>query len=145
MDLASLWPKYIDVTRGSLIMVVVAVVINPWRFVNSPTTFVTVLNSFGLFVAPLAGINVVDFWIIRRLKWNVPHLYIGNSGSIYWYTAGLNWRAFACWLLSVWPSMPGFISAVGGATVSVGWTRAFQVTWFIGQYPEIQNDSKEIY
>ena len=140
MDLASLWPRYIDVTRGSLIMVLVAVVINPWRFVNSPTTFVTVLNSFGLFVAPLAGINVVDFWIIRRLKWNVPHLYIGDSKGIYWYTAGLNWRAFFCWIMSVWPSLPGFAAAVSGQSIAVGWTRAFQVTWFIGESICYQTD-----
>jgi len=60
MDLASMAPKWIDVTRGSLIMCIIGVVINPWRFVTSPGTFITVLSSFGLFVSPLAGINAVD-------------------------------------------------------------------------------------
>lgn len=57
-----------------------------------------------MFVAPLAGINAVDFWVIRRLRWSVPDFYIGNKNSIYWYTAGLNWRAFLAWTLVVWPS-----------------------------------------
>lgn len=105
MDLASLAPKWIDVTRGSLIMVVIGTVINPWRFVNTPGTFITVLSAFGMFVSPLAGINSVDFWLVRRLRWNVPDLYIGDASSIYWYTAGLNWRAFAAWTLSIWPSI----------------------------------------
>jgi cytosine/uracil/thiamine/allantoin permease len=60
MDLASIAPRWIDVKRGSLIMCVVGYLINPWRFVNSPGTFITVLNSFGMFVSPLAGINAVD-------------------------------------------------------------------------------------
>lgn len=60
MDLASLAPRWIDVKRGALIMCVVGYVINPWRFVNSPGNFITVLNSFGMFISPLAGINAVD-------------------------------------------------------------------------------------
>jgi NCS1 family nucleobase:cation symporter-1 len=60
MDLASLAPKWIDVKRGALIMCVVGYLINPWRFVNSPGNFITVLNSFGMFISPLAGINAID-------------------------------------------------------------------------------------
>ena len=69
MDLAALLPRYIDVTRGALFMCLVGYVINPWRFVNSPGTFITVLSSFGMFVSPLAGINAVDFWVVRRMRW----------------------------------------------------------------------------
>lgn len=60
MDLASLAPRWIDVKRGSLIMCFVGYLINPWRFVNAPGTFITVLNSFGMFISPLAAINAVD-------------------------------------------------------------------------------------
>lgn len=60
MDLASLAPKWIDVTRGSLFMCVVGYIIQPWRFVNQPGLFISVLVSFGMFVSPLAGINFVD-------------------------------------------------------------------------------------
>jgi cytosine/uracil/thiamine/allantoin permease len=60
MDLASIAPRWIDVKRGSLIMCFVGYLINPWRFVNAPGTFITVLNSFGMFISPLAGINAVD-------------------------------------------------------------------------------------
>jgi nucleobase:cation symporter-1, NCS1 family len=60
MDLASIAPRWIDVKRGSLIMCFVGYLINPWRFVNAPGTFITVLNSFGMFISPLAAINAVD-------------------------------------------------------------------------------------
>jgi nucleobase:cation symporter-1, NCS1 family len=132
MDLASLVPKYIDVARGGLIMCFIGYVINPWRFVNQASTFITVLNSFGMFVAPLAGINVVDFWLVRRNRWRVPDLYIGDSRSIYWYTGGWNWRAMATWCLTIWPSFPGFISGTAGTKVSIHWVRTFQVSWVVG-------------
>jgi NCS1 family nucleobase:cation symporter-1 len=48
MDLAALAPRWIDVTRGSIIMCLIGYVINPWRFVNAPGTFITVLSSFGM-------------------------------------------------------------------------------------------------
>ncbi|KAF2400573.1 hypothetical protein EJ06DRAFT_397208 [Trichodelitschia bisporula] len=132
MDLASLAPKWIDVTRGSLIMCFVGYLINPWRFVNAPGTFITVLNSFGMFISPLAAINAVDFWIIRKRNWKVPDLYVGNKNSIYWYHAGLNWRAFLAWTMGIWPSFPGFFVATGAAKLPIVWIRMFQVSWFIG-------------
>jgi len=46
----------------------------------------------------------VDFWLVRRKHWRVPDFYRGRGESIYWFTAGLNWRAFAAWTLAVWPS-----------------------------------------
>lgn len=100
-------------------------------------------------MAPLAGINAVDFWLVRRLRWRVPDFYKGNSESIYWFKAGLHWRAFLAWCLAVWPSFressffcnnpahadpaaAGFIAATGTIEVSTGWERCFSVTWIIG-------------
>ncbi|KAI1340159.1 hypothetical protein F5Y15DRAFT_50141 [Xylariaceae sp. FL0016] len=133
MDLASMAPKYIDVTRGSLIMCLVGYLIQPWRFVNQAGMFISVLNSFGMFVAPLAGINVVDFWIVRRMNWKVPDFFKnGGEDNIYWFCCGLNWRAFASWSLTVWASFPGFIAAMTGRDFGEGWTKTFQVTWIVG-------------
>lgn len=132
MDLAALVPKYIDVARGGIIMCIIGYLLNPWRFVNQAGTFITVLNSFGMFVAPLAGVNAIDFWAVRKRNWRVPDLYIGNSQSIYWYTAGWNWRALAAWVLTIWPSFPGFIAGTTGGETALGWRRTFQVSWVVG-------------
>ncbi len=60
MDLASMLPKWIDVTRGSVLMCIVGYLIQPWRFVNQAGLFINVLVAFGMFVSPLAAINFVD-------------------------------------------------------------------------------------
>lgn len=139
MDLSALLPKYIDVFRGSLMMITVGVIVNPWRFVNSLGTFITVLSSFGIFVSPFAGINTVDFWVVRRLRWKVPDLYVGDNRSIYWHTAGLNWHAFFAWTVSIAWSNPGFAAAISGIKVSVGWSRVFHVTGFVRMYQSLQS------
>lgn len=139
MDLSALLPKYIDIFRGSLMMITVGVIVNQWRFVNSPSTFITVLSSFGMFVLPFAGINTVDFWVVGRLRWKVPDLHVGDNQSIYWYTAGLNWRAFFAWTVSMAWSIPGFAAATSGMKVSVGWSKVFQVTGFVRMYQSLQS------
>lgn len=47
MDCAGLWPRYITTKRGSVLLTIIGVVIQPWRLVNAPSTFLTVLSSFG--------------------------------------------------------------------------------------------------
>jgi cytosine/uracil/thiamine/allantoin permease len=43
-------------------------------------------------MSPAAAILVVDFWLLRKQRWNIPDLYIPEG--IYWFQYGLNWRAF---------------------------------------------------
>jgi nucleobase:cation symporter-1, NCS1 family len=73
MDMAALCPKYINIRRGSIILSIVAVAICPWNYVtyfctsvsfesakanqfsSRPTTFITVLSGWAVFLvsAPL--------------------------------------------------------------------------------------------
>jgi NCS1 family nucleobase:cation symporter-1 len=105
MDLTSIAPKYINSRRGGLGLAVIGLVVCPWNYVNSSSTFTTVLSSFGLFISPLIGMYMADFWVVRKQNWKVPDLYVGNSNSIYWFTGGFNIRAFGTWLFMIWPSL----------------------------------------
>ena len=118
MDCAGLWPKYITTRRGSVILCIVGIIIQPWRFLTQSTTFLTALSSFGglfswasslypagkliqtkVFIAPLTAILAADYWLIRRRKWKIPDIF--KQDSIYWYTFGVNWRAVAAFFISV--------------------------------------------
>lgn len=87
----------------------------------------TILYSFGVFMAlAAAAILVADFWTV----WNIPDLY--RPGGIYWFSTGVNWRAFvACFCGMSW-ALPGFVFAMGGPFVSSGWTHLYQVSFFFG-------------
>lgn len=130
MDVAMLMPKYITQRRGAIIFSILGVLAQPWRYLTGATTFITVLSSFGVFMSPAAAILVVDFWIIRKTKWNIPELY--TPGGIYWFTGGANWRAFVAYTLGMWPALPGFVGAVSGIKVDIVWTRFFQISFFFG-------------
>jgi hypothetical protein len=54
----------------------------------------------------------VDFWLVRHKHWRVPDFYRGKGESIYWFTGGFNWRAFAAWTLAVWPSFRESLAVV---------------------------------
>lgn len=123
-------PKYISQRRGAIIFSILGVLAQPWRFLTQATTFITVLSSFGVFMSPAAAILIVDFWIVRKTKWNIPQLY--KPGGIYWFTGGINWRAFVAYILAMWPALPGFVNATGGVEVDVVWRRFYQISFFFG-------------
>ncbi|KAK5174423.1 uncharacterized protein LTR77_001503 [Saxophila tyrrhenica] len=130
MDVAMLVPRYVSRLRGSIIFAILGVLANPWRFLTQASTFITVLSSFGVFMSPAASILVVDFWLVRRTKWNIPDLY--TPGGIYWFWNGLNWRAYTAYFLGMIWALPGFVMAVGGPAVSIGWYRIYQISFFFG-------------
>lgn len=103
MDLAGLAPKYINMRRGALILATCGLIIQPWRYLTKATTFLSVLSGFGVFIAPITGVVIADFWVVRKQQWKIPDLYL--QGGIYWYTWGLNWRAFASFWIAAIPSM----------------------------------------
>ncbi|PQE13795.1 uracil permease protein [Rutstroemia sp. NJR-2017a BVV2] len=130
MDVAMLLPRYITQRRGAIIFSILGILAQPWRFLTQATTFITVLSSFGVFMSPAAAILIVDFWLVRKTKWNIPELY--TPGGIYWFGGGLNWRAFAAYTLGMWPALPGFVNAVSGMEVAVTWRRFYQISFFFG-------------
>jgi NCS1 family nucleobase:cation symporter-1 len=83
MDMAILLPKYLSQRRGALVFSVLGILAQPWRFLSQATTFITVLSSFGVFMSPAAAILVVDFWLVRKQKWNIPELF--QPHGIYWF------------------------------------------------------------
>jgi NCS1 family nucleobase:cation symporter-1 len=130
MDVAMLMPRYISQRRGAIIFSICGVLAQPWRFLTGASTFITVLSSFGVFMSPAAAILIVDFWLIRKTKWNVPDLYL--PGGIYWFHGGVNWRAFVAYFLGMWPALPGFVNGVAGLEVAVTWRRFYQISFFFG-------------
>lgn len=150
MDFASLAPEVINARRGALLLAVIAIALCPWNLVNSPSTFITVVGSLGIFISPLMGVFIADYLVVRRQVYKVPDLYIGNKTSIYWYQYGFHWRAFLTWISLIWMSLrecistgnllltvtnivlAGFAGAIGGYKVATAWTRIFKVSFLIG-------------
>lgn len=99
-DFAATWPKYVNIRRGAYLTVVLSIAANPWKLVNTATTFITVLSSYSVFVGPMVGLMISSYLVVNQRKIKVPDLFVGNKSSIYWYTYGVNWRAVVAVCLS---------------------------------------------
>ncbi|KAF5667675.1 hypothetical protein FCIRC_9833 [Fusarium circinatum] len=133
IDLASVFPKYINIRRGAYLMALLSPIVNPWRLVNTATVFLTVLSGYSVFLAPMTGLMVAHYNLVAKAKVNVDDLFVGNRDSIYWYNFGVNWRAFVAWIVGVAPTMPGFIAAVNlNAKVSDGAKNLYQLNYLFG-------------
>lgn len=125
-------PKWINIRRGSYLLTVIAIAICPWNYVANPGTFITVLSGWSVFLSPMTGIVVSDYFLVRKRQYHLGDLYTGNSTSAYWYTSGFNWRGFAAWVMGLWPVLPGFARAIQGVQSGNGWDHLYDITYFYG-------------
>ena len=132
MDLAALCPKYINIRRGSYLITIIAVATCPWQFVTQATTFITVLSGWSVFLSPMTGIIISDYFLVRKQGLHVGDLYRGDSSSAYWYSFGFNWRAIVAWAMGFWPLLPGLVRGVQGVSDGNGWDHLYNISYFFG-------------
>ncbi|CAI5294107.1 ASB_HP2_G0031610.mRNA.1.CDS.1 [Saccharomyces cerevisiae] len=112
MDLSGLLPKYFNITRGSVFTALLSWVVQPWDFYNTSSTFVTVMSSFSVFMSPIVGIIIADFWVVRKKHLKLTHLYTDDKNGKYWYWKGINYRNLIIWVIAFTPGLPGLIHSV---------------------------------
>ncbi|KAJ9148595.1 Uracil permease [Pleurostoma richardsiae] len=115
IDLAGLFPRYINIRRGAIITFVAAWIVQPWQLINRAATFVSVLSSFSVFLSPIMGIMATDFYLLRRRKIRLTHLY-RTTDTQYWFWHGVNWRAIPAWLCGWAPTIGGLVVTTNGTT-----------------------------
>lgn len=65
-------------------------------FANSAETFFTVFVAFlGVAFAPMCGIQIVDWYLLRGQRFEVQSLFLRDKTSSYYYVAGFNPVGFA--------------------------------------------------
>lgn len=134
MDLAALFPRFINIRRGSVVIAIIGICINPWRILNTANSFISAISAFGVFLGPMSGIMLVDYHLLRGRQLKLSHLFLPSQASDYWFWHGLNWRAPVAWVLGVFPSMPGFCASVtpNAVVVSQSWIRVYYLSWILG-------------
>ncbi|KAE8359686.1 permease for cytosine/purines, uracil, thiamine, allantoin-domain-containing protein [Aspergillus caelatus] len=105
-DIAALLPKYLNVKLLSY-------AICPWYLLSSAAVFIKFLSSYQIFLSAIAGVLLCDYYLIRRGRLCIPELYTMNPEGRYHYLRGINFRAFAVYLVSIAPSFYGFLSQLG--------------------------------
>lgn len=111
MDMAGLFPKFINIKRGAIITALLSWVVQPWDFYNTSSTFVTVMSSFSVFMSPIVGIIIADFWVVRKKHLKLSHLYTDTPEGKYWYWNGVNYKNLLIWIIAFAPGLPGLINS----------------------------------
>ncbi|CZR68190.1 related to uracil permease [Phialocephala subalpina] len=124
-DTAALVPRFIDVKRGAIICMVLAFAITPWNLTRTSFAFTGCLNSYSVLLAGFVGIIACDYFIICKGFYHIHDLFSNRKDSLYYYTNGWNWRAFAAYLLTMIPFLPGFATICGAKNIPEGATKLF--------------------
>ncbi|KAE9372864.1 hypothetical protein N431DRAFT_467091 [Stipitochalara longipes BDJ] len=134
MDIAGLLPKYLSMRRAAMFMVILSILIQPWRFLSQAYIFIQVLSIASTVLFPGSTVIVLcDYYLIRKRKWQIPDLFVGNPSGIYWYNHGVNWNAIGALLLAIWRSIPGLAYSIKYEGVKQNaWARIFEINYFIG-------------
>ncbi|KAI0475176.1 putative allantoin permease [Xylariaceae sp. FL0804] len=117
-DLAGLFPRHFTIVRGQLLCNLLVWAVVPWLLVSSAKSFLTFLGSYLCFITPVVACMMVDYWVVRRGNLHVPSLYDARPGAPYYYTAGVNPRAFAAWVAGVVLVISGIAGAIKPGSIS---------------------------
>lgn len=125
MDLAGVFPKFINIRRGAFLAALLSWVVQPWNFYNTSSTFISVMSSFGVVVTPINAIIVADFHVIRKAKIPLRDLYTAALDGTFYFTKGFNFRAIITWLVTSIPGIPGIAASVQVIKVPTGLNHFF--------------------
>lgn len=106
MDACGLLPRYMSIKRATILLSMISIACNPWRFLSQASIFIEAMSVFAVFATATTSILISDYFIVRKGAWKIPDLY--HQDGIYWYFHGFNPRAVTAWILAVIPSIREF-------------------------------------
>ncbi len=128
-DFANLAPRHISFQTGGLITGILGIVMMPWKLLASAGDYIfTWLVGYSALLGPIAGIMVVDYWLIRKQELDVPDLYRPDGKY-----KGTNMVAVVALVLGIIPNLPGFLKVAGAInSVPAIFETIYTYAWFIG-------------
>jgi NCS1 family nucleobase:cation symporter-1 len=117
---ANLWPRRISFVAGGLITGVIGILMMPWKLLADFQAYIFGwLVGYSGLLGPVAGIMIVDYWVVRRRRLNVRDLYV--EGGEY--------------PLIHWPAMIALAAGIGLALVGLvvpPLRPLYDYAWFVG-------------
>jgi NCS1 family nucleobase:cation symporter-1 len=133
-DFSALAPRAISYRTGGYITAGIAILMMPWKILESTQGYIfTWLIGYSALLGPIAGVLIVDYYLIRRTELAVDQLY--RDDGIYGYTRGWNPAAVIAFLAGVLPNIPGFLNAAFPESfpdVGVAFKTLYTYAWFVG-------------
>lgn len=100
-DLANLMPEKIDFRMGGLITAIAGFILAAlWVSVISTIGIFPFVNTLGAILAPVYGIMVADYYLIKKQKLDIQQLFSTDPAGKYYYDGGWNKRALIALAIS---------------------------------------------
>jgi cytosine/uracil/thiamine/allantoin permease len=75
-DFANAFPKLISFRTGGLITGIIGILMQPWRLLADPSGYIFVwLGGYAGGLASIAGVLIVDYWLVRSKRLELGDLY----------------------------------------------------------------------
>ena len=79
-DFMNLIPKYLNWERTTILIALIGVLMQPWKFLADPKAYIwTWLLGYGAFTGGIAGVMISDFWQIRKKKIKLLDIYVKDG------------------------------------------------------------------
>jgi NCS1 family nucleobase:cation symporter-1 len=96
-DFANAFPRMIDFKTGGLITGILGVAIQPWKLLGNPSGYIfTWLLGYSGGLGSIAGVLIVDYWIVRRRELALEDLYRTDGAYRRWDWRAIGATAFGC-------------------------------------------------
>jgi NCS1 family nucleobase:cation symporter-1 len=122
-DFANAFPRRIDFKLGGAITGIIGILMMPWELLADPARYISGwLGGYGAALGSIAGVLIVDYWILRKTKLDLGALYTPDGA--YRYDGGWN-------LMAVAATLAGTLVALLG----VFWSPMRPISdwsWFVG-------------
>src|SRR5881296_2225827 len=119
-DFANAFPRFVSFKTGGLITGLLGIAIQPWRLLADPSGYIyTWLLGYSGGLGSIAGVLVVDYWIVRKRELRLEDLYLADGEY-----GGWNLRAIAATAI-------GCVLAWGGLIVPA-FRFLYDYAWFVG-------------
>ncbi|KAG8886495.1 hypothetical protein FRB97_003006, partial [Tulasnella sp. 331] len=152
-DLTALFPRFINIRRGGYVAAIVGLAMCPWNLLKAcilciynsdpsrtnddcssqqnSNSFTSYLSAYSVFLSSIAGVMISDYWVVRKGHIRVADFYTTKRDGWYYYTFGVNFRAYAAYVCGILINVVGFAGAVG-TKVPLAATRIYELSFFTG-------------
>ncbi len=126
---SNLSPSKIDFTMGGYITAGIGIAIFPWKLLATAGDYLFVwLVGYSALLGPIAGILIVDYFLIRRRVLDHESLFKHDGQYPRWRSAGL-----VALVVGIVPNLPGFLHAAGIVSdVAPIFDTLYSYAWFVG-------------
>ena len=134
----NLAPSRLSFRTSAILSMILGTLCLPWKLTGDASSYILVwLTGYGAFLAPILGIMLCDYFLIRKKTLMLEDLYSTDTNGAYFFTNGVNYKAMLAFAIGIFANLPGFLHAVDilpSSMLPACLALAYDCAWFVGVF-----------